>query len=253
MSTSFTDQVVIVTGAAGHIGAACAEELARQGAIVGCLDVADPAQVVERIAGAGGHALGAAVDLRDEESTRAAAGDIATKYGRIDALINMAGIFYGVPRVPFWEIDVTTWNTVIESNLRSAFLATKAVSGPMRTASRGRIVNVSSSVAAFGMANFLHYGSAKAGIVGMTRGMARELGPFGIAVNAIAPGLVHTKRTQGELSADYLDSVVNGQCLRTPIKVDDVVNAVLFLASEASRVITGQTLLVNGGAAMGAF
>jgi NAD(P)-dependent dehydrogenase (short-subunit alcohol dehydrogenase family) len=142
---------------------------------------------------------------------------------------------------------------MIGSNMRTTFLACKAVSVPMRAAGRGRIVNVSSNVSVFGMSNFMHYAAAKAALVGMTRSMARELGPFGVAVNAVAPGLVNTTRSQGELAPEYLQAVVNGQCLRSPIEVSDVVHAVAFLSSDESRLITGQTLLINGGAAMGSF
>ncbi|MGH3470458.1 MAG: SDR family NAD(P)-dependent oxidoreductase, partial [Nocardioidaceae bacterium] len=140
-----------------------------------------------------------------------------------------------------------------ESNVRTAFLCAKAVSAPMREARSGRIVNVSSSTAAFGMADFLHYVTAKAGIVGMTRSMARELGPYGVAVNAVAPGLVRTERGVADLGADYFERVAAGQCLREPIEIDDVCEAVKFLASGSARMITGQTLLVNGGASMGPF
>lgn len=253
MAERFVGEAVIVTGAAGYIGAGCAEELARQGANVGCIDIVDPGPVVEQIVAAGGTARGVTADLRDEEAATAAVAEIVQEFGRVDGLVNMAGVFYEVPRVPFWEIDSTTWDLLVESNLRTAFLTTKAASEQMRSAGHGRIVNVSSNVATFGMANFLHYGSAKAGIVGMTRGMARELGPFGIAVNAVAPGLVHTPRTVGGLPPEYLEEVTSGQLLRRPIEVADVVNAVLFLVSATNRVITGQTLLVNAGASMGAF
>lgn len=250
---TFADQVVIVTGAAGHIGAAAAQAFAAQGASVGCLDIADPGETAAKITADGGDVVSLTVDLRDEGETARAVADVLGWRSRIDVLVNMAGIFYGVPRVPFWEIDAATWDLVVESNMRSAFLCGKAVSGPMRAAGRGRIVNVSSNTSVFGMPNFLHYVGAKAGLVGMTRSMARELGPSGIAVNAVAPGLVHTARTREELKPDYLDSVVAGQCLRSALEIPDVVNAVLFLASPASRMITGQTLLVNGGASMGPF
>lgn len=251
--SAFADQVVVLTGAAGHIGAGVAAALAGQGAAVVCLDVVEASRTTTGITNDGGAALGLVADLREAEAVTQAFGEALAWRGRVDALVNMAGVFYGVPRVPFWEIDPDTWATVVDSNMRTAFLCAKAASEPMRAAGHGRIVNVSSNTSVFGMANFLHYVGAKAGIVGMTRGMARELGPFGIGVNAVAPGLVHTARTRDELAADYLDTVVAGQCLRFPLEVADVVNAVMFLASPASRMITGQTLLVNGGASMGPF
>lgn len=247
------DQVAIVTGAAGAIGSAVATEFAAMGAKVACLDVVAPGDVVERINGAECRAIAVRADLTDEEAVTSAVAEVLEWGGRADVLVNMAGLYYGVPRVPFWEIDLGTWGAVVESNLRTAFLCARAVSAPMRSAGRGRIVNVSSNVSVFGMANFMHYVSAKAALVGMTRSMARELGPFGVAVNAVAPGLVRTPRGVDELTPAYWDSVVAGQCLRSPIEIADVVNAVAFLSCDQSRMITGQALLVNGGASMGPF
>ena len=252
-SRSFEGQVAIVTGAAGFIGSRTARVLADAGAAIACLDVVDPSGVVDDLRSAGYDAFGATVDVADAEAVTKVFEELREWRGQIDVLVNMAGLYYKIPRVPFWEIDPDTWDEMIDANLRSAFLCTRAAAGPMREAGRGRVVNVSSNTAVFGMANFLHYNAAKAGVVGMTRGMARELGPYGIAVNAVAPGLVKTPGGQQTLAPEYWDQVVSGQCLRTPIEIDDVVNAVAFLASEQSRMVTGQTLLVNGGASMGSF
>ena len=250
---SLSGQVAVVTGASGEIGSQVAIELARRGAAIVAIDMKDGQSVVNDIVHAGGEAMSVVVDLRvDTETERGVARALEWR-GRIDVLVNMVGVYYDVPRVPFWEIDGDRWDSMIQSNLRTVFLACKAVSGTMREAGRGRIVNVSSNVSVFGMGNFMHYVAAKAGVVGLTRSMARELGPFGVAVNAVAPGLVRTRLGEAELSPDYLQSVVNGQMLRQPIEASDVVNAVAFLSSEESRLITGQTILVNGGATAGPF
>jgi 3-oxoacyl-[acyl-carrier protein] reductase len=251
--TDLTGQVAVVTGGAGAIGSALAAAFADRGAAVACLDVADPSEVAGAISGAGGTALSVQADLSDAAAVDGAVDQVLRWQGGVDVLVNMAGLYYGIPRVPFWEIDADTWDAVVNSNVRTAFLCSRAVSAHMRGQGRGRIVHVSSNVSVFGMANFMHYASAKAALVGMTRSMARELGPFGIAVNAVAPGLVRTRRGGEELAPEYFDTVVAGQCLKSPIEVSDVVNAVVFLSCAQSRIITGQTLLVNGGASMGAF
>lgn len=250
---AMTGQVAMVTGASGAIGSKLVLELASRGAAIVAVDLDDGEGVVKSITDAGGEAISIVADLRDEAAVSRAVDEAVRWQSRIDVLVNMVGIYYEIPRVPFWEISGDVWDDMIQSNMRTVFLACKAVSEPMREAGRGRIVNVSSNVSVFGMGNFMHYVAAKAAVVGMTRSMARELGPFGIAVNAVAPGLVHTEKGKKELAPEYLQAVVDGQMLRTPIEVSDVVRAVAFLSSDESRIITGQTLLVNGGAAVGSF
>lgn len=244
----------IITGGAGHIGSVAATVAAAHGVKVAIVDIVDPNPLAERLAADGGEVLPVTADMNDPVAVAAMVDEVlAFSGGTIDFLVNFAGLFNDVPRVPFWEIDIADWDAVVESNLRTAFLCTRAVSEPMRRAGAGRIVHVSSNTAAFGMGNFLHYTSAKAGLVGMARSMARELGPYGIAVNAIGPGLVHTPAVVAAQEQKYLDQVVSGQCLRQPIVERDIVDAVGFLVSPASRMVTGQTLLVNGGATMGSF
>jgi NAD(P)-dependent dehydrogenase (short-subunit alcohol dehydrogenase family) len=161
-------------------------------------------------------------------------------------------VFSTVERRPFWEIPVEEWDFMQRVNVRSVFLVTKAATRSMREARRGRVVNIGSNVVSFGMADFLHYVASKAAVVGMTRSLARELGPFGIAVNAVSPGLVTTEVTTETVPAEYRAAVAGGQCLKEPLVPDDIAEAVAYLASPAARLITGQTLLVNGGASMGA-
>ncbi|MHB1554822.1 MAG: SDR family NAD(P)-dependent oxidoreductase [Acidimicrobiales bacterium] len=253
LSGELSGAVVVVTGASGAIGSVLSRAFADRSAAVAAVDIDPPGPVVAAIEEAGGEALGVVADLRSTQATNAAFREVLSWRGRVDVLVNMAGLYYGVPRVPFWEIEDDTWKDVVDGNLRTAYLSCQAFSAAMREAGRGRIVNVSSSVSAFGMENFMHYVSAKMALVGMTRAMARELGPYNIAVNAVAPGLVHTSKSVDDTSPDYLQQVVRGQCLKEPVEIEDVVNAVLFLSGRQSRLITGQTLLVNGGAAMGAF
>jgi 3-oxoacyl-[acyl-carrier protein] reductase len=244
-------QVAIVTGGARAIGRAIAETLAARGAMVVSVDLAPSEDTVASIEAAGGAALSIEADVTDEAAVGAAAERVLGSHGRIDVLVNNAGLFAGIERRPFWEIDVAEWEHVLGVNVRSVFLCSRAVSGSMRVAGGGRIVNIASNVVTFGMANLMHYVASKAAVIGMTRSMARELGPSGIAVNAVAPGLVTTEITTETVSAEYRELVAKGQCLQVPILPDDIAEAVAYLCSPAARMVTGQTLLVNGGATMG--
>ncbi len=244
-------KIAIVTGGARAIGRAIAEALAARGATVVSVDVAASAATVASIEAAGGSALSIEADVTDEAAVTRATARVLDAYGRVDVLVNNAGLFAGIERRPFWEIDLAEWEHVIGVNVRSVFLCSRAVAEPMRTAGRGRIVNIASNVVTFGMANLMHYVASKAAVIGMTRSMARELGPDGIAVNAVAPGLVTTEVTAETVPAEYRELVAKGQCLQVPILPGDVAEAVTYLCSPAARMVTGQTLLVNGGATMG--
>jgi 3-oxoacyl-[acyl-carrier protein] reductase len=244
-------QVAVVTGAARAIGRETAETLAARGASVVSIDVAASDATVAAIADAGGSAVSVVADVSDEAAVEDAFAQALEAFGRIDVLVNNAGVFAGVERRPFWEIPAEEWDALMAVNLRSVFLCSRAVSAPMREARRGRIVNIASNVITFGMANLMHYVASKAAVVGMTRSMARELGPFGVAVNAVAPGLVTTEITVETVSEEYRKLVAEGQCLTQAIVPADVASAVAYLAGPSARMVTGQTLLVNGGASMG--
>jgi 3-oxoacyl-[acyl-carrier protein] reductase len=244
-------QVAIVTGAARAIGRAIAEALAGGGATVVSLDLASADETVAAIESAGGSALAITADVTDEAAVADAVARILENYGRVDVLINNAGLFAGIERRPFWEIDLEEWEHVLGVNVRSVFLCSRAVAAPMQQAGRGRIVNIASNVVTFGMANLMHYVASKAAVIGITRSMARELGLSGIAVNAVAPGLVTTEITRETVPAEYRELVAKGQCLQVPILPSDIADAVAYLCGPAARMVTGQTLLVNGGATMG--
>jgi 3-oxoacyl-[acyl-carrier protein] reductase len=244
-------QVAIVTGAARAIGRMIAEKLAANGASVVSIDLTPADETVAAIEAAGGRALSIEGDVTDEIAVDRAVDQILETYKRVDILVNNAGLFAGIERRPFWEIDLEEWERVIGVNVRSVFLCSRAVAAPMRAAGSGRIVNIASNVLTFGMPNLMHYVASKAAVVGMTRSMARELGPSGIAVNAVAPGLVTTEITEKTVPEEYRRLVAQGQCLQEAILPNDIADAVAYLAGPSARMVTGQTLLVNGGATMG--
>jgi 3-oxoacyl-[acyl-carrier protein] reductase len=243
--------VAVVTGAARAIGKEIAETLASRGASVVSIDVLPSGELVQGIRSRGGEALGIEADVSDETQVETSFARVLEELGRVDVLVNNVGLFAGVERRPFWEIDVAEWDRLMAVNVRSVFLCSRAASAPMREAGSGRIVNIASNVITFGMANLLHYVASKSAVVGITRSMARELGPFGIAVNAVAPGLVTTEITAETVAFEYRELVRKGQCLQEAIMPFDIAQAVAFLVSSEARLITGQTLLVNGGATMG--
>jgi len=244
-------QVAVVTGGARATGRQICETLARAGARVVSFDLSESAETVAAIEAAGGTASAIKCDVTDEDRTEAAVAEVIDRHGRLDVLVNNAGIFATMARRPFWEIPADEWDEMMRVNVRSVFLTSKAASGPMRDGQSGRIVNIASNVFVFGMPNFMHYVASKGAVVGMTRSMARELGPFGIAVNGVAPGLVTTEVTKEVISDEYREQVAQGQCLREVLVPSDIAQAVAYLASPAARLVTGQTLLVNGGATMG--
>jgi 3-oxoacyl-[acyl-carrier protein] reductase len=244
-------RVAVVTGAARAIGRETAEVLASRGAIIVSIDLLDAEALVQTITSRGGSAIALTADVSDEEAVESAFRETLDRFGRIDVLVNNVGQFADIERRAFWEIPTEEWDRLMAVNVRSVFLCSRAAAEPMRQANSGRIVNLASNVVTFGMANLMHYVASKAAVIGMTRSMARELGPFGIAVNAVAPGLVTTEITVRTIPEEYRRLVADGQCLQEAILPSDIAEAVAYLAGPAARMVTGQTLLVNGGASMG--
>lgn len=243
--------VAVVTGAARAIGQEIAVTLAARGATVVSVDLAAATDTVLSVEALGGKAVDLTADVADEDSVQQAFDEVASRFGHIDILVNNAGLFAGLERRPFWDIDATEWDRVTRVNIRSVWLCTRAASSAMRAAGKGTIVNLSSNTVTFGMPNLLHYVASKAAVIGMTRSMAYELGPHGVTVNAVAPGLVTTEITKEWVSEDYRRQVAEGQCINSPILPADIAKTVAFLCSPDARMITGQTVLVNGGATMG--
>jgi NAD(P)-dependent dehydrogenase (short-subunit alcohol dehydrogenase family) len=244
--------VAVVTGGARSIGRTIAETLAARGAQVVSLDLDDSEETVAAVTAAGGSALGLRADVADAAQVERAFAAVAERFGRLDVLVNNAGVFATLARGPFWTLDPTEWDRVMAINVRSVFLCSRAAAAPMRAANAGRIVNVASNTITFGMADLAHYVASKAAVVGVTRTMARELGSHGVTVNAVAPGLVSTETTATWASDVQRERILASQAIHEPLEPVDVAEAVAYLCSPGARRVTGQTLLVNGGAVMSA-
>jgi len=251
MQNRLLDRVAIVTGAAGGIGAATAHRLAAEGATVAVADRDGPGAVAvaAAIVDAGGDAFATTVDVTAAVQVEQLVDDVVARAGRLDILVNNAGMTRDDLLFRMSEED---WDAVIDVNLKSVFLCTKAAQRVMVPARRGRVVNLSSR-SALGNRGQSNYAAAKAGIQGLTATMAVELGPFGIAVNAVAPGYVATEMTRATARRQGLDpeQLEAATAERTPLRrvavPADVASVIAFLASDDARHVTGQTLYINGG------
>ncbi len=240
-------KIAVVTGGARGLGRVIAETIAALGADLVSIDLDASNETVAVIKASGGRASSYIADLTDEQQVNDVFDEIIRQYKGIDILVNNAG-FYSVERRPFWEIDSGEWEKVMMVNVRSVFLCSRAVSKPMRDQEWGRIINISSSVITFGMPNLMHYVAAKSAVAGMTRSMARELGSYGISVNVVAPGLVPTDSAMQAVGQEMLENAVQSQAIQQPLDPRDIAGAVAFLCSREAGMVSGQTILVNGGA-----
>ncbi len=245
-----SDRVAIVTGSGRGIGATIALKLAEVGANVVINDVGDmePAEdVAEEIKKMGRQSLVVSADVSQSEEVARMVETVISNYGKVDILVNNAGITRDQLIMRMSDDD---WDQVLGVNLKSVFLCTRAVLRPMMKQRWGRIVSIASIVGLIGNAGQANYASAKAGIIGFTHTVAKEVGSRGITANAVAPGFIDTPMTQHlpeERRQSMADQILLGY-LGTP---RDVAEAVAFLASEEARYITGQVLTVDGGISMG--
>jgi len=239
-------QTALVTGAARGLGYAAARRLAADGARVAILDRDGEAlaAAAEALAGQGVAVLPHKVDLTDEEGVRGAVAAVLAAEGRIDVLVNNAGIY---PHRPFEELTYAEWRHVLAVNLDGVFLCTHAVYPAMRERGYGRIVNVSSATFFIGYPGLAAYIASKGGIIGFTRALASEAGPHGITVNAVTPGLIATEGVLGGEEADLFDEIVAEQALGRRGEPEDIAECIAYLASPSAGFITGQTINVDGG------
>jgi 3-oxoacyl-[acyl-carrier protein] reductase len=248
-----TGRVALVTGGSRGIGRALCVALARAGAAVAVNDHANSAaaeSVVDQITGEGLRAIAVPGDVSSAADVDAMVQTVADQLGSISIMVNNAGITDA--HKPWQQIDEAEWDRVLAVNLKSCYLTLRAVYPAMRDAGWGRIINISSVTVHLGQANILHYVSAKAGMIGFTRTLAREVGPDGITVNAVTPGAIQTE-SELEMFPDQAELATRMNQLQSIKRrglPDDIAGAVVFLASDASAFITGQTINIDGGWAM---
>src|SRR5262245_36035033 len=241
-----TGRSVIITGGGKGIGKVYAQEFAKAGARVVAADIDGAAakSVAEALAAQGFETIGLATDIASEDSTKAMAQAALERFGAIDVLINNASLMSVLPRRSWLEIPIEEWDRVMAVNLRGMFLSCRAVFPAMKAQQRGKIVNISSSRVWEGTPNRLHYTTSKAGVIGFTRALAREVGELGITVNAVTPGMTQSETQVQSSSANYLATRVAGRAIERVQIPADLVGAVMFLSSAASDFMTGQT--ING-------
>ena len=246
---SLKNRVVIVTGSGQGIGRVFAKAFAKAGAraVIAELNEGKAAAVSKEIMDAGGEALAVTTDVADEASIKDMIEVVEDKYGRIDVLINNAGIFSTLEMRPFDQIPLEEWERVLRVNLTGPFLCARAVLPAMRRAKWGRIVNIGSGAVRLGRPNYLHYIASKAALAGMSLSMARELGADGITVNAILPGATFTEIERKTVTPQQKERIVAMQCVPRPEVPEDLVGAALFLASDAAAFVTGQSINLDGG------
>ncbi len=246
---SLSGRIALVTGASQGIGRACALKLAKSGAslAVAARNQQKLDELVSEITAKGGKALAVVVDVGDEEQVKNAFKSIIGQLGKIDILVNNAGITRDqlVMRMKRAE-----WDSVLNTNLTSAYLCIQQVIGSMLKQRWGRIINVTSVFGQMGQAGQANYAASKAGLIGLTMAIAREVGSRNITCNAVAPGFIETAMTSG-LSEDIKQSALKMIPLGKIGRSEDVAGAVDFLASEEAAYITGHVLNVNGGMLMG--
>jgi len=251
MAKGHKHKVAVITGAAGGIGQAFAKRLAEEGVHVAIVDLGDGAETLKLVQAAGRDAIAVKCDVSSEASVAAMAKAVTAKFSHVDIVINCAGIF---PQKNFEDMTFADWRQVMSINLDGTFLVTAAFVPGMRTREWGRVISMSSSTLGSVVTGFTHYVASKGGIVGFTRGLATDLAPYGITVNAIAPGLtrspgtlVRAPRPGFNTMDDEFNAVAQMQAIKRAEVPEDLVGAVAFLTSDDAAFMTGQTLNVDGG------
>ena len=252
MDGRLKDKVAIVTGGARGIGAAFCEGLAQAGAKVVVADVLDGSAVAERIAERQAPSIYIRADVTSKESVESLVADTVREFRTVDILVNNAALFADLRVKPFQDIEEEEWDRVMAVNVRGPFQCAKAVAPVMIANKKGRIVNLASGTAFKGTGHLLHYVASKGAVVSMTRSLARELGPHNICVNAIAPGLTMSEAVV--VNPDWTGKARAAGIAARAIQRDqvpaDLISTLVYLCSDESGFVTGQTISVDGGALM---
>ncbi len=243
-------QVAVVTGAAIGIGRAIAAELGAAGAQVVLADLRGAQEAAAELAAKGVKAVGVTADVTSPEAMAALAAATAEAFGGADILVNNAGLFAGLEFRPFTEIPLDEWHQVFDVNVLGCFLAARVLVPQMRARGGGRIVNIGSTSQFKGTVGLAHYSASKGAVAGLTRALARELGPDNILVNQVAPGFTLSDGVAERLDGftTMRDNAPGARVLRRDMAPADIVGAVRFLSGPGAGFMTGQTLVVDGGA-----
>jgi 3-oxoacyl-[acyl-carrier protein] reductase len=245
------DKVAIVTGGAGGLGKVFALRLYEEGCKVVMADLKETEDLCQAMDKRGAEALALRTDVANEESTKEMAQKTVERFGRIDILLNNAALTTstGITRKPFYEISALEWDQVMAVNQKGVFFCCKAVYPQMKKQGKGKIINVASGTFFNGLPYYIHYVTSKGGIIGFTRALAREVGDDGICVNAISPGytLTDALRKRSQYTKEFEKTMVDKRCFKREASPEDLTGTVVFLASDDSDFITGQTIVVDGG------
>jgi len=245
LSKSLEGKVAVITGAAQGIGNAIARGLAAEGARIVVADLSRAEQAAREFEGG----IGLTVDVADEAEVERMAQEVVERCGSIDILVNNAGLYASLQMRPFTEIPVEEWRRVMDVNVLSMFLTTRAVVPRMREQGGGRIVNISSGTPFRGVPFLLHYVTSKGAIVALTRALAKELGRDDVLVNCVAPGFTMSDgvREHPEVIEALREVSVSSRTLQRDQEPEDVVGAVVFLCGPGATFVTGQTIVIDGG------
>ncbi|MFE6904671.1 SDR family NAD(P)-dependent oxidoreductase [Streptomyces sp. NPDC057717] len=239
-----TRKVAVVTGAAQGFGRTISVGLAQAGIDVVAVDLAEAKETVAEVERAGAHGASLVADVSDPASTNVLARLLSDEFGRCDILVNNAGIY---PNVPFDEVDFELWRRVHSINLDSQFLMVKAVLPLMKQGHWGRIINITSNSIGMVIPGLAHYMASKAGVIGFTPGLANDVAEYGITVNAVGPTASKTPGGLTNIEQEHIEALAQSQAIKRAGTADDIVGTVLFLASESSAWVTGQTIMADGG------